>query len=127
RLTERLRLDVARPGDELVVDASGHGHPLLLSLAGMVVPQCGRGDSNPHPRRGGPGSCAVERRPRWWWARQYRDGESNPGCQVEGLVSSRWTTAASASERVDGRIRTCTPRFRRPVPCPLGHVDVEEG
>ena len=57
------RVDLARPGDELVVDVGGHAHP--LSWLGFPSERggCGRRDSNPHRRRGTPASSPFGRRP----------------------------------------------------------------
>ena len=58
-LADGLLVDLARPGDELVVDVGGHVTPFLVSGSfGRVG--CGRRDSNPHRRRGAPGSSPLD-------------------------------------------------------------------
>ena len=87
-----------------------------------------RGDSNaqgcnpylcsrqaPHPAGSLPGSCA------WPVIREPRRHDSN----VRSPPSEGGALSAEPRRAgVDGRIRTCIPRFRRPGPHPFGHVDV---
>ena len=104
------------------------------------------GESNPGLRVEGPASCPLDYRGMEEAVGLAPTGTSRP-LPAFGTGSSSGRIASVASparfERatpafggrcsrpselrragVDGTIRTCTLRFRRPVPCPFGHVDV---
>jgi hypothetical protein len=89
-----------RPGGTLTPVSRSAAARLDPRPPGDALPE---EDSNPHSRSNNPTSCRLD------------DLAS---------VRSEPSLGAPASCRVDGRGRTCTLRFRRPVPCPFGHVDV---
>ena len=53
-----------------------------------------------------------------WWPRRH-DSNVRPPPSEGGAL-----TTELRRDGVDGRIRTCMSRFRRPAPDPFGHVDV---